>query len=126
MNTAGVHWTECAVAGANQVTRRFARAGIATLRFVRIGTLDEAATIPPDVHPYVRSVRSDSLAEQDGFELSVPVVLTEAAITAHFRCLHGTLKPVGEPLASAPDQSDVCVGPSKGAGRHDTQALAES
>ena len=44
-----------------------ARAGIATLRFVRVGTLDDLATIPPDVHIYVRSVRGDSLTERSGF-----------------------------------------------------------
>jgi hypothetical protein len=35
-------------------------------------------------------------------------------------------KRTGEPLASAFDQSDVYVGPKKGAGRHDTQTLAEN
>jgi hypothetical protein len=29
--------------------------GLATLRFVRVGTLDDPAAIPPDVHIYVRS-----------------------------------------------------------------------
>jgi hypothetical protein len=29
--------------------------GIAALRFVRVGTLDDPASIPPDVHIYVRS-----------------------------------------------------------------------
>jgi hypothetical protein len=48
------------------------RAGIATLRFVRVGTLDDLATIPPDVHIYVRSVRGDSLTERGGFEAPVP------------------------------------------------------
>jgi hypothetical protein len=50
-----------------------ARAGIATLRFVCVGTLDDLATIPPDVHIYVRSVRGDSLTERSEFELPVPV-----------------------------------------------------
>jgi len=50
-----------------------ARAGIATFRFVCVGTLDDLATIPPDVHIYVRSVRGDSLTERSGFELSIPV-----------------------------------------------------
>jgi hypothetical protein len=50
-----------------------ARAGIATLRFVCVGTLDDLATIPTDVHIYVRSVRGDSLTERSGFELSIPV-----------------------------------------------------
>ena len=29
--------------------------GLATLRFVRVGTLDEPAALPPDVHIYARS-----------------------------------------------------------------------
>jgi hypothetical protein len=29
--------------------------GLAALRFVRVGTLDEPASLPPDVHIYVRS-----------------------------------------------------------------------
>lgn len=29
--------------------------GIATLRFVRVGTLDDPASMPPDVHIYIRS-----------------------------------------------------------------------
>jgi hypothetical protein len=34
------------------------------------GTLDDLATIPPDVHIYVRSVRGDSSTERGEFELS--------------------------------------------------------
>jgi hypothetical protein len=48
-----------------------ARAEIATLRFVCVGTLDDLATILPDVHIYLRSVRGDSLTERSGFELSI-------------------------------------------------------
>ena len=29
--------------------------GIAKLRFVRVGTLDDPAALPPDIHIYVRS-----------------------------------------------------------------------
>jgi hypothetical protein len=46
---------------------------------------DDPATIPRDVHIYVRSVRGDSLAERNEFEPSVPLV------RAHNRGLVGSL-----------------------------------
>ena len=46
-------------------------------RFVRVGPLDDPATIPSDVHIYVRSVRSDTLEERGEFDQGKASDLTE-------------------------------------------------